>query len=268
MQLLGTSPQIAFDRVYPYEVRYLAYLFNWLLLAYKEHRKSVSWDETISYAGDCDMVGPFPFEHAELWNGRDLWRGCFAEAWKIFSQNASAKTRLNQKTNLPILYYAEKIPYWVLGPLRRTLSYRIILLVRDPRDVFLSINAFDKKRGFRGFNRRVDDDDWEFAARHAEATKGLFGVMQDEQLRGTSIVMKYEQLALDLKGESERLGRWLGVNFDASAVENQLADMAHHMTSPSPAASIRRWEQELPPELSDFFLRELSDEMRRFGYAA
>ena len=29
MQLLGTSPQIAFDRVYPSEVRYLTYLLRW-----------------------------------------------------------------------------------------------------------------------------------------------------------------------------------------------------------------------------------------------
>ena len=47
---------------------------------------------------------------------------------------------------------------------RRTLCqqcfcHTLILLVRDPRDVFLSITAFDKKRGFSGFSRRADDDD-------------------------------------------------------------------------------------------------------------
>jgi hypothetical protein len=63
------------------------------------------------------------------------------------------------------LRYAEKVPVWAPARVRQAMPCDVVVLVRDPRDVFVSIAAFDAKRRFAGFSRRPEDDDWTFARR-------------------------------------------------------------------------------------------------------
>ena len=113
MQLLGTSPQIAFDRVYPFEVRYLTYLLRWAQMLGQEWEPDGQWTPAECAAPPNQRVGPFPYKSTQLWNGQELWPNCFAAAWREFSGVAVARTREGGGTDNVPLYYAEKIPYWV-----------------------------------------------------------------------------------------------------------------------------------------------------------
>ncbi len=266
MQLLGSSSQILFDRVYPFEVRYLTYLLRWALVLEHEWQPGSSWDPTESFTPPDGRIGPFPYVTAQLWDRRELWTRCFAATWREFSRIAGAKAYTGDATVLPPLYYAEKIPFWVPAYLRPVIPYNVILLVRDPRDLFLSITAFDKKRGFPGFTRRVDDDDWTFAERFVTLCRERFRIQREEAVLRRSILVKYEDLAVELESEAERLSQWLGVKLDAGAVENQAPHLAHHMTSGSLRESVERWRRELPAPLNRFFVQELREELQHFGY--
>jgi hypothetical protein len=263
MQLLGTSPDIAFDRVYPFEVRYLTYLLRWAQMLGQERPEDVDWNPVVDSPNQ--WVGPFPYEGARLWNGQELWPKCFAAAWREFSRVAVATARASGRTEAP-LYYAEKIRPWVPTLLRRAIPCNVILLVRDPRDIFLSITAFDKKRGFPGFSRRADDDDWTFAKRFVEVYPRNFKIVCEEEAEPHNILVKYERLVLDLANESRRLSQWLGARLDVGVVEKQVPKFAHHMTSDNARESVERWRHELTPELNEFFLKKLLRELQHYGY--
>lgn len=266
MQLLATSPQIAFDRTYPFEVRYLTYLLQWSLLLDREWEPSTDWDSLRNFKSPATVVGAFPYRDSSFWTGQKFWKNCFRLAWHEFSQNAM--TSNHNLPEMPLKYYAEKVPYWLPDYFNQLMPYNIILLIRDPRDVFLSITAFDKKRGFSGFNRLIDDDDWGFAKRLVETYQDRIKILHRQRMEGNSLLIKYEDLVTGLGQETERLGQWLGVTLKAEEVENQRASFAFHMTSESPLSSVGRWQRELSTELNDFFLRELGDELRYFGYEA
>jgi hypothetical protein len=267
MQVLATSPQIIFDRVYPFETRYLTYLLRWAQMLGQDCEENGNWNSAQNIFAPLHLLGPFPHQPAEFWTGQELWPKSFASTWREFSQNAIARGDLNGSTESSPLYYAEKVPLWVPVLLKKAgMSYRMIMLVRDPRDVFLSVTAFDKKRGFPGFNRSPDDDDWTFAERFVKDYQDLFKFFREEEANPSAIVVRYERLVLDVADESERLDRWLKVKLDASVVEKQISQFVHHITSKSPRDSVERWRRELPEELNEFFLREMGEWLRYFGY--
>lgn len=265
MQLLGSSPQIVCDRVYPFEVRYLTYLLRWALVLGQEWQPGDGWGPAENFTAPDGRIGPFPHADAALWDHRQLWPRCFAAAWREFSHIASARAHRDD-TALPLLYYAEKIPFWMPAHLREIIPYKVILLVRDPRDLFLSITAFDRKRGFPGFTRRAGDDDRTFAERFTAVCRERFKIQREAVGWPGSILVKYEHLVVDLENEAKRLGQWLGITLDAGSVRAQAPRLKHHMTSESPHESVERWRRELSKELNGLFVRELREELQYFGY--
>lgn len=268
MQLLGTSPQIAFDRNYPFEVRYLSYLLHWALLLNTQWQPNESWNpaENLKHPGR-QIVGPFPYANAKLWPGpgMELWPKCFETAWQEFSRTVISKVKGINGTGIYPQYYAEKISLWVTEYLeQQAIPYRSLFLIRDPRDVFLSISAFDKQRGFAGFNRYPEDTDLDFAKRLMKSYQHMH--KHKIMTSPSNLVVKYENLATDLPGEAQRLSQWLNVELNAALVKNQEAQFKHHMTSVSPEKSVERWRHELSKELNDFFIQELGEELRYFGY--
>lgn len=267
MQLLGTSQQIVFDRIYPFEVGYLTYLLRWAQMLEQEYEEQEKWNAVENMFASLQVLGPFPYPRAKFWNGQELWPRSFAVAWTEFSHVAIARAGVNEISVSPPLYYAEKVPLWVPVLLKKAgMLNRMIALVRDPRDVFLSITAFDNKRGFTGFNRRVDDDDWTFAKRFVKDYQVLFKFLLEEEANTSLIVVTYERLVLNLAEESQRLGNWLRVKLDPSLVENRTSQFVRHVTSKSPQESVERWRRELSEELNQFFVSEMGDWLRYFGY--
>src|SRR5262245_6681528 len=60
MELLGTDPRVAFDRVYPFENRYLSYFAKFALLSGRLG-KGEEPEGTRSSAFDTDVIGPPPW---------------------------------------------------------------------------------------------------------------------------------------------------------------------------------------------------------------
>ena len=260
MQLLGTSEQILFDRSYPFETRYLTYLLRWALLLQQEYRPDPAWNADTNNKEPGDRIGPFPYSNAEYWNGREMWIPCFQSAWREFSGMPAVQTSAGNR------YYAEKIPFWAPEYLQKAIPYKTILLIRDPRDVFLSMTAFDKKRGYPGFVRESGDDDWMFARRFVKLFRERIPVIQRETTKPNSMLVPYELLASNLPAASERIGKWLGVRLDPFSVEAQVSSFSHHMTSRNPDESVGRWKKEMHPGIRDFFNKELAKDLEYFGY--
>jgi hypothetical protein len=265
MQLLGTSPQIMFNRSYPFEVRYLTYLLRWSLVLNEEWQPNENWGPGENYKHPSgQMVGPMPYTNTKLWPGKEIWSKCFETAWQEFSSALISKAE-NNKTGIHRKYYAEKAPRWVMEYLeQQSIPYNVICLIRDPRDVFLSINAFDKQRGFSGFGRSSENTDLDYAKQLARSYKNLH---KDRTITApNSLMVKYEQLITDLSSEAQRLSRWLDIELNPALVKKREVKFKHHMTSGSPEKSVERWRYELPKELNDFFVQELGEELRYFGY--
>jgi hypothetical protein len=262
MQLLGTSRRIAFDRFYPYEVRYLTYLLRWALLLGGKYEPDERWNPAENAHPSGSLIGPLPYPDAQIWDGQAMWSDCFRHAWRHFTTMAAR----GATADATVLYYAEKVPHWIPEYLRQAIPYKVIVLVRDPRDVFLSVTAFNKKRGFAGFDRFPEDDDWTYARRAAASYKGIFPIIRDEAAAPYGFLLRYEDMARNLDAEAKRLSDWLGVKLVTEAVQAQVANFAHHMTSDNPQASVERWRREMSAELNDFFVSEIGKEMKSFGY--
>ena len=265
MQILGTSPEIIFDRVYPFEVGYLRYLLNWALILEKDCPTGTNLNSFSNIPSPSQTIGPFPYKGSQLWDGKELWPVCFQTAWREFSRIATARTRAGGN-EAPFLYYAEKTPHWVAAFLGRAMAYKSILLVRDPRDIFLSITAFDKKRGFPGFNRLATDDDWSFAKQFIDDCREPLKRIMEAEADPDNILVKYEVLILDVAKESQRLSKHLGVKFDVGTIERQRFEF--HTTSNTGKESVERWRRELPSEFNQFFVSNFYEELKHFGYEA
>src|SRR5215207_3983860 len=149
MRLLNTSPHIVVGEPYPCERKYFAYLFRWArLLDRREWPKR--WDGrsfgSLTQEERTPLIGPPP------WLPRDLLRPpsgepamseyCFDMAWREFSHRARAQ----QGNRAGIRYYAEKHMDTRKLDLAELPPVKVIVLLRDPRDTYISIRAFDRKR--------------------------------------------------------------------------------------------------------------------------
>ena len=266
MQLLGTAPRILFDRVYPFEVRYLAYLQQWSLVLSSAPAANTQSSPGSFVAPPPAIVGPLPYPGAQMWDGQAMRRAAIVAGWKAFAKAATARAGVSGESPL---YYAEKSPFWMPAACRETMRYRSVVLVRDPRDVFVSVRAFDAKRGVAGFgfSGREGEREEDHALRFADACRIRLRISREELGTPHSILVRYEDLVADLAKEARRLGMWLGVALDAERVVSHILDFDHHTTSASAAASVGRWHRELGTGVAQMLTDELRDELQCFGYA-
>jgi hypothetical protein len=145
MQLLGTSNEIAFDRAYPFEHRYLEHFLHLLTpLGESPDPKRDSSGVKLSRR-PAGRFGSIPFDPQIVECGalRDV---AFGDMWFDFSEVVRAQQPVAR-------FYAEKLVGDFMLLTKSGLEFRLLQLVRDPRDTFTSIRAFDKRRGFYGFGR-------------------------------------------------------------------------------------------------------------------
>jgi hypothetical protein len=278
MQLLGTSPEVAFDRIYPFEQRYYTYLLHWSRLPTREDWDEERWSldslahvETLE--GD-DSIGPLPWPERSLIGGSEgtFWREAFDAAWAAFSKRAreAVRSRLGDG-GLEVRYYAQKsADTWAL-PFEQLPGLRMICLLRDPRDTWLSSVAFHRRRLEQGDTflpidpGASEEEMLTVFLDHQQQRLGWLLTVEEE--RGAPLI-RYESLVTDLVGEAGRIGAWLGVELDGEAVLRRRGEFSDHMTSGSPESSIGRWRSEMPPDLAARFWQAMGDELARLGYEA
>jgi len=280
MRLLASSPGIAVPGPYPYERRYFAYLWRWARMLGRTDRSdfwtagdlgSMKWD-----AGK-PLIGPPPWA-SELLRGEGdaeppMSRYAFDLTWREFSRRAARRVRAERDDpGVDVRYYAEKHQDTWLVDLGRLPPLHVLVLLRDPRDTFVSFHAFDAKRRregtgtFVGAEPAPGETETEkvnrFIAHERERMRWIAGLAGGARFP----VFRYEDLVTDLPGQARRLEDLLSVELDLGVVTADRALQDRHVSADSPAASIGRWKRELEPELAERFNTELRDELAALGY--
>jgi hypothetical protein len=277
MRLLGSSPQIAVGPEYPYEEKYFTYLWFWSRLLEREDFPPERWHHghtgSLALESSVPMLGPPPWRTLELFDPQSpdgpISRRAFDLVWSEFSKRASRVTQAQHGSTDEVRFYAEKhLMTWrvdtgELPPLK------VLALVRDPRDVWISIRAVNVLRTERdepliGRDPVESEDEWlvRFIDDQRERTRWIAGLAES----GVP-VFRYEDLIQDLPGQSERLQRWLGVSVDVDAVLADDSERARHSSTPSAAESIGRWREDLTSDEAAHMAELLGPQLEALGYA-
>jgi Sulfotransferase family len=281
MRLLATSPQIAVEprdthELRSYELRYFAYLWGWASLLDAERWPRRRWNDRALSAmlrrQAPALVGPPPWLPRALLEAapeeQPMSRRCFDLAWAEFSRRAARLTRIEHaEPDADVRYYAEKhLNSWELD-LDRLPPLRILAVLRDPRDTYVSMSAFDRRRGAPGFGRQRTVSEEEFLAGFIERQRArlrwIAGLLDDSNERIP--VVRYEDLVRDLPGVAGRLEHRLGVELDPTAVLADRELRTLHVTAGSPEESIGRWRRELSPGIAHGLEMALGSELRAVG---
>ena len=268
MQLLATSDEVIVDRVYPYENAYLAFFIHFIEQLGMPYDPARNWsihalvddiNAEISTKG-----GPMPFDPVSV-DRHTLKVRAMRRLWEAFSEAAV------ERDNGPgeARFYAEKL---IVGVDPRTIieaQIPIVLidLIRDPRDVFASIQAFNAARGFPSFGRLRGQSDADYLEVFVAAERGLLAELNRPLHGVTPILVRYEDMVADLPAMAARLGSMIGLALDHVQVEAGRDAVRHHMTSDGGAGSVGRWRDDLSPTEIARIESELGAEMDRLGYA-
>ena len=261
-------------REYPYESQYLAYLLRWSQLVDQPYVEQEHWDARVMLTGIKSpegVIGSWPWPNRRLIDvpagSSSLTQRCLLGTWKEISPILAANGGATDGNgSCEPRYFAEKCLVWVGDQISQLLPSKRIYSIRDPRDIWLSILAFDKKRGFYGFGRRPGQSQLEYREEFVARLKPQLAAAGRIDDSGSNMVMRYEDLVTDMGKQSRRLGKWLGVTLDHIRVERDRERSRHHMTSPSPENSVERWKSAMSTDENRFFLDRLGVEMERLGY--
>lgn len=149
---------------------------------------------------------------------------------------------------------------------------RLVVLVRDPRDKFVSQRSFDQKRGFDG--GWYIDSDGTLGGFIRKLKQELW--MKLELLRrfpSQAIAIRFEDLVMRPATILEDLFRRLSLKSKPAIVRQIIAEVeaddsrfAHHRTAPQPQLSVFRWETDLERDVAGAFSLLLAEELKAFGY--
>ena len=259
MKLLDV-PEIAFDRIYPFENRYFGYLAHLVTPMSASFDPEGPWTTSEMLRGDPTRYGPIPF-HASLLDPADLRVRSIRHLWQALSESLAGYSRT------PLRYYAES----ALGNLLRLLAEagitaKVINLVRDPREVVASIRAADEKRGFFGFGRTDDMSEDDYLAFIVATMRRGLGDMSTAEAAHDCRLVRYEDIGRDPERVTRDLGSRLDVEFgaDRSVLAGPIFD--RHAASPSAEQSIGKWRVRLDERDATEITRALGASMQRFGY--
>jgi len=248
MQILGTSDQILFEREYPFEHRYLSYVFNLARTIKEPPKTSDAWNNDTLFQCRSDLIGSLPYGKTGLVDKKRLFETCFVSLWENFSLSMKAQSSAEYGNQY---FYAEKVPSEV----------------RDPRDEMVSIMSFNQKRGFRSFGWAENDTEVSYARKMCKNRRFFMQHMFKANDSYRRINIRYEDLINKGQEEVERLSEWAGVELSFEKAMNNSEIRDRHMTSRDSASSVERWRGELSLEAQDIFTSELGEELTNLGYA-
>ena len=279
MRLLSEHPEIVVHRWHPYELRTARYWWH-MLKTLAQPRDPYHSAQADHFQTNKQWVGYNPFYPEPIavtpglreWMGReyieDLARFCQRSAEETYLRIAAGQGQSN------VIYMAEKhradnLPWlvWELYP-----KAKEIFLVRDFRDVYSSMLAFNQKFGRRAFGPAHIETDEEFATFLRNGTiRSLSRSWPKRQDRAHLI--RYEDLItrpqetlhgvltyLELDASDETVNGMI----DRASVENP--EMSRHLTSSDVSTSLGRWKSSLSPELQTVANSAFGDVLQQFGY--
>lgn len=179
-------------------------------------------------------------------------------------------TKIAEEQGKSPCYFAEKcLPNAdISGAMKRFPDLRVITLLRDPRDIFVSARAFNEKRGVKEFAERFAETDEEIVLYNKERYTALLAAGEDCRNRTT---IKYEALITDSNNTLQNIFDWLGIDASAEAVQFASArarglEDGQHVTSSSQAGSVGRWREEMPESIIELHRQHFGDILTELGY--
>jgi Sulfotransferase family len=253
MNLLATDPRVAFDREYPFENRHLSYYAK--LASILENRlPDERFTQDHLFPFEESIFGPRP------WNGhnRSAHVDWLKILWGVFSSQM-------EKSNPAAAFYAEKAPYWLPATARRIVPCSTVYLFRDPRDIYLSSNAFIQARNYYSFGRSPFDTDLDHARNIAFHFCAFFENFSSDRQRTDCLLLRYEDFVV----RPEELIGWLQKSGLDPHRDGAFEYFDIHRTSSDLTHSVGRWHREgVPARVNEFYGRHLRRELQTLGYQA
>ena len=274
MQMLAGDPRIAVHPPFDEEPRVATYWMDVM----RALARPKSWLRQISPAGRMD--GDWWLGHSDLVPRR--LRSESLQEWfarqAVEDLAAFAQSRIEavysrieaEEGKSGATYFAEKLRndnvpdlMWELYP-----QAREVVLVRDPRDVLISVLASRRKRGVR----TPPADPQRFVGE--EFTQRILAVLESWRRReDRTHLVRYEDLMMHpretLAGVAGYLGLGTGdetVNPMIESAGRRLPGMEEHRTSADVASSIGRWRRDLEPQLVEACERAVAPALEAWGY--
>ena len=279
MRLLSEHPEIVVHRWHPYELRTARYWWH-MLKVLSEPRDPHHSGQADHFQTNKQWIGHNPFYPEPIavtpglgeWMGRgyieDLARFCQRSAEETYLRIAAGQGQTN------VRYMAEKhradyLPWlvWELYPRAKE-----IFLVRDFRDVYSSMLAFNQKFGHRAFGPAHVESDEEFAQFLRNSTiRNLSRSWPKRQDRAHHI--RYEDLITRPQDTLRGVLDYLELDASTAVVAGMLErasaenpEMKRHLTSSDVSTSLGRWKASLSPELQSVANNAFGDVLQQFGY--
>ncbi len=280
MRLLSEHPKIVVHRWHPYELRtarYWMHAFK-VMTDPKDPYRSAQADV---FQNDKSWAGHNPFYPEPITEtpGMEIWFGrthveqavgfAMRTAEECYRQIAAAQGQEGA------VYFAEKhradaMPwlYWELYPRAKE-----IFLVRDFRDVFSSMLAFNQKQGRRVFGHDRLADDAEFAQFVRNGPVRLLSKSWPKR-QDRAHLIRYEDLLQHPAETLRDILTYLELDADETIINGILErgtqespEMRRHLTSSEVSTSIGRWRSSLDPGLQRACNEVFGDVLTQFGYA-
>jgi hypothetical protein len=270
MQALAGDPAIVVAGDFPYEVKLLLYYTQAfeILTAPGDHKKSI--DPNIIYKHPYSL-GLNPFHHQTF--ERVFPR--MGQLYEFFQEKVPPKIAATFGTIVAEFYlevasgqgkgtarlFAEKCDIYSPVRLFSRLAFervRELVLVRDPRDMYLSYQAFWSSdpagtlQILKSFRNQMLD-----VARDSEARVGDDAVL----------FVRYEDFVQKMAETLKTISLFLGIDH-VIAVDKakDMKDFGRHGTSKSPEDSVGRWKSALSSQERQLFSQEFRAFFEKFGY--
>jgi len=265
MGLLAASPDIIAAELVPYELRLLSYfsVAQQVLTTSADLEKSTHPDRL---EGDGFHIGFNPFNSQQY--ARAFQQPRIAQDFydnRVPTRMAEClRDVINEHYRLlaadrgkpAVRYFAEKGNNVVRGPrifTRRAFGRaREIVILRDPRDVLCSQMAYFSSSPEKAFSQL------------SHAARQLLSIRQEPQ--EDIHFIKYEDMVTGEADCFEALSAFLGTKIQPAQGEASLEVFRRHGTSASPAASVARWREQLPPEVKERCAKDWGLFLDTFGY--
>lgn len=262
MQVLGSSNNVIFDKHYPFEKRHLTYLCRLSGLVGKDTANDSEWNQNSIFNRKLNKVGPIPYADISIFSRDELAKDFLKRLWNGFSEQVK-KTRSDEIDFENPVYYAEKVVHDICSDVNGVIEAKNLFLLRDPRDEFLSIKSFNKKRGFNGFGWGDGDTDESYALRLCDMRRSFMRHVASMESDDRRYFIKYEDFMLSPFERTSDIGEWLGLTLDYNQVLANRGSVDQHITAPE---SVIRWKEEMDPSLRNIFREGLGEELSSLGY--
>jgi Sulfotransferase family len=280
MRLLSMHRQVVVEPSHPYETRAASYWMQTLkvLTHPADHGNS---SPAAGFQANHHWIGHNPFNafppatdaRLRRWLGKEYVErlaGAIQGSIDGFYREVTLALAKSDCRYFGEKYHPDHIPWmmWELYP-----EAREIFLVRDLRDVLTSVLAFNRKRGYSEFGREAVSSDVEYVERLK--AQGTHLLREWEARADRALLVRYEDLVTRPQGALESILKYLGLESGNTVITEMLrlaredtSELRGHRTSTDPAASIGRWERDLPRHLRDIAETRFVDVMSGFGYGA